>query len=459
MPDVRIEEAMRSGMRVRRFRTVGPDDPIPQDAGSVAAFPADTSVAVVGLSDNGLATALAFRQAGVRVAGVDFSRERLAQISSGRVSLPAPGRQQLREALVDPDFGLSAELRAITSSDVVVICVPTALDAHMLPDLAPLANACADVVRLARAGQLIILTSTTYAGTTTDLLVRPLESLGFRIGVDVNVAFSPERLGSVGDRPSDEMPPRIVGGATAACVARAQRVLAGVCSQVHCVSTTEAAEMTRLLENTFRAVNIALVNEFSSACHELGVEPMEVIDAAATNPGGFTRFTPGPGVGGHSLPYDPYHLTWQMRRYRRRMPVVESAMNAIADRPAHVVARIQTLLSEAGVATRSARVLVVGVAYKPNVGDTRESSAIEIVSRLASMGVDVEVADCRVAALPLPGGTVVPVQQLGEADVAAYDVVLVHTLHDDEDLAPLRDARVLLDATYQLDVQPHRVTL
>ena len=191
MPDVRIEEAMRSGMRVRRFRTVGPDDPIPQDAGTVAAYPADTSVAVVGLSDNGLATALAFHRAGLRVAGVDFSRERLAQISSGRVSLPQQGRQHLREALVDPDFGLSAELRAITSTDVVVICVPTALDDHMLPDLAPLANACADVVRLAREGQLIILTSTTYAGTTTDLLVRPLESLGFTIGVDVNVAFSP----------------------------------------------------------------------------------------------------------------------------------------------------------------------------------------------------------------------------------------------------------------------------
>lgn len=459
MPDVRIEEAVRSGMRVRRFRTVGPEDPVPETTGTMAAFAADTSVAVVGLGDNGLATALALRESGFVVAGVDFSRDRLAQITSGRVPLPTSDRARLHEALVDPNFSLSAELRGISAADVVVICVPTALDAHMLPDLAPLANACADVVRLARAGQLFVLTSTTYAGTTTDLLVKPLESLGFEVGVDVNVAFSPERLGSCGDRRVGDGPTRVVGGATPACLARAQRVLGSVCSSIHSVSSTDAAELTRLLENTFRAVNIALVNEFSSACHELGVEPMEIIDAAATNPGGFTRFTPGPGVGGHSLPYDPYHLTWQMRRYRKRMPVVESAMNAIAERPLQVVSRIQTLLSDAGVATRSARVLVVGVAYKPNVGDTRESPAIEIVDRLMGLGVSVEVADCRVGVLPLPGGSSLDVSSLNALAVEDFDLVLVHTLHDDEDLSALATARLVLDATYQLDAQPRRVTL
>lgn len=419
----------------------------------------DTSVAVVGLAGGGLATALAFCDAGAHVAGVDFSRDRLDQIASGRAPLPGVAGERLRAALASPNFTLSAELRSVAAADVVVICVPTSLDSHMIPDLAPLANACADVVRKAREGQLLILASASYVGTTTELLVRPLESLGFTVGVDVNVAFSPERCCAEGDGTVNAGAARVVGAATPNCLARAQRVLGAIASRVHPVSSTEAAEMTRLLENTFRAVNIALVNEFSSACNELGIEPIEIIDAAATNPGGFTRFSPGPGVGGHSLPYDPYHLTWQMRSYRRRMPVVESALNAIAERPLLVVSRVQSLLSDAGVAAKFARVLVVGVAYRPNLADTTESPAIEIVTRLQRLGMTVEVVDALVRRLTLGDGTEVPVGRLTDVDVAAFDLVVVHTLHDTEDLAALADARIVLDASYRLDAHPRRVTL
>lgn len=452
-PAAPLEERERRGLRLRRFRTVGPED---SAFGELVAYPADTSVAVVGLAEAGLATALTLTEQGFTVSGVDFSRDRLEQIASGRAAHTVETKRRLNEALLHPNFTLWAELRVIANVDVVMICVPTAVDDHMLPDLAPLANACADVVRLAREGQLIILTSGSYAGTTTDLLVGPLESLGFTVGRDINVAFSPDRLGA--DEVAGVGIPRIVGGATAACRGRAQRVLQRV-SAVHTVSSLEAAEMTRLFENTFRAVNIALVNEFSSACHELGMEPMEIIDAAATNPGGFTRFTPGPGVGGHTVPVDPHHLTWQMRRYRTRMPVVDAAMNAIAERPRAVVDRIQRLLSERGVPAARARVLVVGVAYKPNGGDALESTAVEIVDRLLALGVQVDAVDERVRRLPLADGRVLAVARLGDVAVADYHLVLVHTLHDDDDLAALADAALVLDATYQLDPASARVTL
>lgn len=411
----------------------------------------DARIAVVGLGYVGLPTALAFLGSGHQVIGFDVSRDRLDRISARDVDLVPADHQRLEQAVDDPDFALTADARALTAADVVVICVPTPVDAYQVPDMRALRAACAGVVERCRRGQLLVLTSTSYPGTTDDLLIRPLAERGFTVGVDVNVAFSPERINPGVTTHEQQDVPRVVGGATPECAARAEQVLRRVAQRVHLVSSPQAAELTKLYENTFRAVNIALANEFATACRILGEDVSEVLDAAATKPFGFMRFSPGPGVGGHCIPCDPHYLLWHLRAHRVRMPLVESAMQAIERRPLEVVDRVKEALADAGVALPDARVLVVGVTYKPNVADVRESSALEIAGRLFRAGVQVTAADPLVHSVRLANGIDLVCRDLAELDVADYDLVLVHTLHDGLDIEALAGARLLIDATYRLN--------
>lgn len=224
------------------------------------------------------------------------------------------------------------------------------------------------------------------------------------------------------------------------------------------MSTPEAAELTKLYENTFRAVNIAFANEFADVCKELGADVTEVLDAAATKPFGFMRFSPGPGVGGHCIPCDPHYLLWQLRQHRVPMPIVESAMSGIARRPLQVVERARELLGETGTPLNRARILVVGVAYKPNVEDVRESPAIEIVSRLTAAGARVTITDPHVPAMRLTDGVTLVARRLQDVDVTDFDLALVHTRHDADELSCLTQARVL-DASYSLPWLESAVTL
>lgn len=419
----------------------------------------DRTIAIVGLGYVGLPTALSFSHSGHDVIGFDVSEERIARIRAGEVDLTPDDRDRLVEAGTRSDFHLTNLASAVGQADTVILCVPTPIDVHQLPDLSILRAACAQVVAHARPGQLIMLTSTTYAGTTYDLLVGPLAERGLVVGTDVNVAFSPERINpGVTTHTHDEVP-RVVGGVTDACAARAAEVLGRITNRVHVVSTTAAAELTKLYENTFRAVNISLANEFATVCGELGVDVTEVIEAAATKPFGFMRFDPGPGVGGHCIPCDPHYLLWQLREHRMRMPLVEAAMQGIENRPLQVSDRVLRLLADQGIAPRDARVLVVGVAYKPDVEDVRESPAIEIVSRLVRAGVVVAAADPHVRSMRLTDGTALTCSRLADLDVREFDVVLVHTLHQAEDLSCLEHAPVVLDATYRLPDLPGRVIL
>ncbi len=409
----------------------------------------DAHVAVIGLGYVGLPTALALLGAGHIVTGVDVSRDRLARIHNRDVDLMPSDRLRLAEAVGDPSFRLTSDARAFAAADVVVICVPTPVDAYQVPDLRALEAACAGVVQRCRTGQLIVLTSTTYPGTTDDLLVRPLIARGFDVGTDVNVVFSPERINpGVGTHEQRDVP-RIVGGATPECTARAARLLERVAQRVHVVSSPRAAELTKLYENTFRAVNISLANEFATACRVFGEDVTEIIDAAATKPYGFMRFTPGPGVGGHCIPCDPHYLLWQLRAHRVRMPLVESAMQAIERRPLEVIERVREVLGEAGVPLREASVLLVGATYKPNVADVRESPALQIATRLIRAGTTVTVADSLVASVRL-GDVELVCRDLCDLDPSEYDLVLVHTLHDGVDVAALARSRRLIDATYRL---------
>jgi nucleotide sugar dehydrogenase len=304
------------------------------------------------------------------------------------------------------------------------------------------------VVEYAVPGQLLMLTSTTYVGTTRDLLAMPLAAKGLIPGRDVYVAFSPERINPGVDSFSHEDVPRVVGGVTAACGEAAERLLSASTKLVHVVPSADAAEMTKLVENTFRAVNIALANEFAQICHELDMEVMDVINAAATKPYGFMPFTPGPGVGGHCIPCDPHYLLWQLRKARVTAPVIEQAMIGIAGRPHQVVEKARRILSERNHGLAGARVMVVGVAYKPDVEDLRESPALEIIAELIADGAEVAYSDPWCLTAPDGrGGTLIsnPAPQLWEADL-----VILHTRHSQTDLDWLEDATAVLDTTYRL---------
>lgn len=414
-------------------------------------------VAVVGLGYVGLPTALAFHDCGLRVLGVDISRGRLTAIRSGEVDLIARDRQRLDAALAGSSgFALVDDVEALGQARTVVVCVPTPVDEHLMPDLLPLVGACRDVVRQAREGQLLVLTSTTYVGCTRDMLVRPLAERGLRVGEDIWVAFSPERIDPGNDRYVQRMVPRVVGGATRRCTSLAVALLSECAATPHAVSSMEAAELTKLYENTFRAVNISLANEFADISGVLGVDVTEVIDAAATKPYGFMPFYPGPGVGGHCIPCDPQYLLWQLRSHRTSAPMIEAAMSAIAARPGRVVRRAIEVFADRGLARSGVRVLVVGVTYKPGVCDIRESPALEIIERLRDRGADVAFTDDMVDQVTV-GDEVM--HRIAQPGAQAWDLVIVHTVHPGTDLGWLARQPAVLDTTYRLAEIPHRSVL
>lgn len=415
--------------------------------------PADgptTTVAVVGLGYVGLPTALSLATADAHVIGVDISARRITAIHERAVDLSASDLARLDLALSSETLRTTCDPAAQAEADNIVICVPTPVDEHLTPDLTALRGACEMVVANARLGQRVVLTSTTYVGCTQELLVEPLEARGLVVGRDVFVAFSPERINPGVESTSPEATPRVIGGATEACLVECSAFLRPTCAGLHPVSSLAAAEMTKLLENTFRAVNIAFVNEMADVAALEGVSISEVIDAAATKPYGFMRFTPGAGVGGHCIPCDPHYLLWRGRERAHYSPVVESAMTAIARRPRQVVERARELLADGGRGIAGSRVHVWGVSYKPGVADLRESPALAIIGELARLGAEVTYSD---PMIELAGGTEI-VGDVAEAvpASAASDahLVVVVTRHPGDDLAPLAAAPAVLDTTYSL---------
>ncbi|WP_225845535.1 nucleotide sugar dehydrogenase [Streptomyces sp. HPF1205] len=430
--------------------------PHPRTAGGApaegAAVPAQwplrpyPTVAVVGLGYVGLPSALALHAAGHRVIGVDTDPRRLHDVRAGRVDLPPEQRERLAGALAGRGVRLTGDPGASAAADAVVICVPTPVDPHRVPDLRALRSACSAAVEHAVPGQLLLLTSTSYVGTTRDLLIEPLARRGLRAGADVLVAFAPERIDPGDPAHAPERTPRVVGGEGPRSTEAAVALLAATAPSIHRAASPEAAEMSKLWENTFRAVNIALANELADTCLEFGLDPGHVLEAAGTKPFGFLPFRPGPGVGGHCIPCDPHYLLWHLRARGAAAPVVESAMTAIAGRPAVAVRRIREALAARGTAPAGARVLLLGVAYKPGVADVRESPALEILDRLAALGADVSYSDPLVPALEDAGGPAhrcVPDPRTG-----TWDLVVLHTRQPGMDLGWLDLAPAVLDLTY-----------
>ena len=365
------------------------------------------SVGIVGLGYVGLPLAVAFAEAGLDVVGLDSDADKVAGIREGRSHVEDIGDERLRA--VDGRIRTSSEVEALRECDAILVCVPTPLNANREPDLGPLLGAARALAEVIREGQTVILESTTFPGTTREHLVPLLgQGSGLVAGEDFALAFSPERVDPGRTDFTLRTTPKVVGGLTPACTEAALAVYRPICDHLVPVSTPEVAELSKLLENIFRSVNIALVNELAVLSDRMGIDVWEVIDAASTKPYGFMRFEPGPGMGGHCLPVDPFYLTWKAREYDLSTEFIELAGKVNQSMPYFCLEKIERALNDAAKPVRGSRVLILGVAYKAGVADVRESPALKILRLLVDRGADVRYHDPHVAELPelgLEGGS------------------------------------------------------
>jgi len=413
------------------------------------------TVAVMGLGYVGLPTSLALAENGCKVIGIDINEARLADVRANRADVLPEDRERLARALISSRLLLTSNWSSLRQADIVLICVPTPVDRHLVPAIAALRSACDAAVAAARRGQVLVLTSTAYVGATRELLANPLRDQGFLPGDDIYVAFSPERIDPGNRAYPQGAVPRLVGGVTRRCTAMAGALLSRIAAVVHPMSSPEAAELAKLHENTFRAVNVALANEMAEISSGFGLDVVEIIEGASTKPFGFMPFYPGPGVGGHCIPCDPHYLTWQLRAMDVQSPLINVAMSQLATRPRRIVERAQEELGRAFRATRGARVILAGVTYKPNVADIRQSPALVILDLLVKAGADVAYYDPLVPKLTLPNATTL--QGTTCPDGSQYDLVVVHTVHRQGDYDWVAKCPNVLDASYRLSGIGHRV--
>jgi len=355
------------------------------------------SIGIVGLGYVGLPLAVAFAEAGHDVVGLDVDGRKVAALRAGESYVEDITSVRLR--------GVDGRIRATTrhgdlrGSEAIVIAVPTPLTHNREPDLGPLLDSARAVAGVLQPGQLVVLESTTYPGTTREQLVPLLEESGLKAGRDFHLAFSPERVDPGRTDYTLKTTPKVVGGLTDACRDRALELYGRVCDTLVPVSTPEVAELTKLLENIFRSVNIALVNELAMLTDRMGIDIWEVVDAASTKPYGFMRFEPGPGMGGHCLPVDPFYLSWRAREFDMTTRFVELAGEINQQMPYHCVARVERALNAQAKAVKNSKIALLGVSYKAGVGDTRESPALKIIALLKALGADVHYHDAFVPEL------------------------------------------------------------
>ena len=403
-------------------------------------------VGVIGLGYVGLPLAVALAKAGLQVTGVDLDASKVQALTRGESYIEDVPSAEIAPLVRAGRLSASTSFDVLGAMDGVSICVPTPLRKTGDPDLSFILSAMQALRPSLHHGMVVILESTTYPGTTREMLLPEMESGGLKVGTDVFLAFSPERVDPGRKDWTTENTPKVIGGITAACSAAAAAMYAPAMKAIVPVSTAEVAEMTKLLENTFRAVNIALVNEMALMCERLGVDVWEVIQAASTKPFGFMRFTPGPGLGGHCIPIDPLYLSWKLKSLKYNARMIDLASEINTNMPRYVVQRIQDLLNEHGKALHGARLLVLGVAYKPDVSDLRESPALDIIGLLHNKGATVEYYDPYVASLEHEGWELTSVPDLMAAARAA-DCVVVVTNHTAIDYATLaRQAALIFDS-------------
>lgn len=407
-------------------------------------------IAVIGLGYVGLPLAVAFAKAGFRTVGIDVDRRRVEAVVAGRSYIEDVLDTDIAELVERKRLHATSDYDVLAECDAVSICVPTPLSKTSDPDLSYVIGATDAVAERVHHGMLIVLESTTYPGTTEEILVPRILHNGLQVGRDIYIAFSPERIDPGRSDYVLENTPKVLGGVTLSCRRIATELYGCIVQQVVPVSSTAAAEMVKLLENTFRAVNIALVNEFLVICDKLGLDAWEIIEAAATKPFGYTKFTPGPGVGGHCIPLDPNYLSWKMRALNYNARFIQLASEINASMPAYWVSKTVDALNEIGRAVKGSRVLVLGVGYKADVADLRGSPALEIIRLLQKRGACVTFHDPFVSSLQ-PEGLDVPIVELTAETLSSADCVLIATNHSAYDWDWIQQhARLIVDTRYAL---------
>jgi UDP-N-acetyl-D-glucosamine dehydrogenase len=400
-------------------------------------------VGVVGMGYVGLPLAVALSQAGFEVIGVDLDPAKVDALQRGESYVPDVAGQEVARLVQEGKLRASGSYSALAQVSGVSVSVPTPLRKTGDPDLSFIVAAVKGLKPFLHKGMVIVLESTTYPGTTRELVLPEVESTGLKVGEDVFLAFSPERVDPGREDWTTKNTPKVVGGITPACTEVAAALYGEAIERVVKVSSAEAAEMTKLLENTYRAVNIGLVNEMALMCERLGIDVWEVIEAASTKPFGFMKFTPGPGLGGHCIPIDPLYLSWKLKSVKYNARFIELASEINTQMPRYVVQRVQDALNQAGKALKRARVLVVGVAYKPEVTDLRESPALDILGLLEEKGASVEYFDPHVPSVSHEGLDLRSAPSLVEA-ARRCDCAVIVTDHRAIDYAALAKAAPLI---------------
>jgi UDP-N-acetyl-D-glucosamine dehydrogenase len=395
-----------------------------------------TRVGIIGLGYVGLPLASAFAEVGVDVCGIDVDASKVEAIGAGRSYIEDVSSETVARHVASGRLGATTDATALRECEAILICLPTPLDEHRDPDLSFVTAGAETAAANLAPGCLVILESSTYPGTTRELMQPILERDGRRVGVDFFLAFSPERIDPGNKRFGIRETPRVVGGITAGCAQRAKELYERIIDDVHVVSTPESAEMSKLLENTFRAVNIALVNELAMLCDRMGIDVWETIGAASTKPFGFMPFWPGPGLGGHCIPVDPFYLTWRAKAFDMTTEFVELAGRINRDMPRYAVQRIARALNRDGKPVKDSTILLLGVSYKPDVGDVRESPSLKLIDLLRAEGARVEYHDPHVADLPAQGLSSTP---LSDEVLRRADCVVIATDHSAIDLTQVVD--------------------
>ncbi len=394
----------------------------------------DALVGVVGLGYVGLPLSMVFAESGFTVAGFDVDANLVATLNDGRSHIEGVADKSIADRIAQGVFTASNNFDSLVDCDVIIICVPTPLRKTRDPDMAFVIQATQEVASRLRPSQLVVLESTSYPGTTRDLLVPLAEAHGLVVGLDVFLAFSPERVDPGRSDWTTKNTPKVVGGITPSCLDVAVELYESVLDTVVPVSSPEVAELTKIYENTFRSVNIGLANELLLICDRLGLDVWEVIEAAASKPFGFMKFTPGPGLGGHCLPVDPHYLSWKLRGLNYTARFIELASEVNTEMPAFWVRKVQDALNEQGKALNGSTVLVLGIAYKPDVADLRESPSLDILSLLSEKGAALTFHDPLISAVQHNGLELNRVRDLSSALDAADCTILVtdHTAYDIE---------------------------
>ncbi len=401
----------------------------------------DSTVAIIGLGYVGLPLAVAFGQAGMPVIGLDVSERKVAELQAGRSYIPDVPAADIAALVERHLLRATGDYEALRAAEAIFICVPTPYDAAKAPDLTYIVSAATEIVPRLKTGQLVVLQSTTYPGTTDEVVQPILERSGLKAGVDFDLAFSPERIDPGNTKFNAINTPKVVGGTTARATQRAAELLRRIGTAVETVSSARAAEMTKLLENTFRSVNIALVNELALLCERMDLDIWEVIRAASTKPFGYMPFYPGPGVGGHCIPIDPLYLSWKAREYDFHTSFIDLAAQVNESMPYHVVELAAEGLSRQGRGLKDARILVLGVAFKRDIDDARNSPAERVIELLLQRGAHVDYHDPYVPEFKLGPdvfhrqGVVLKSVALDDAHLRAVDCAVIVTGHRAVDYA------------------------